>query len=87
MSSFSSLDLMLGMNWLSDNRAMRNYSEKSIVVPFMLVKLVESICLFLSFVKVGSCESDNQKYVLLIASDVELEQVLDEIPRIPRCVY
>ena len=59
---------------------MINYSKKSIVLPSMPVEPIESICLFLSFVKERSCESDNQEYVLLMASDVELEQMLDEIP-------
>ena len=59
---------------------MINCFEKSIVLPFMPGKLVESVCLFLNSIKVGSCEFDNQGYVLLMASNVELEQVLDEIP-------
>ena len=44
------------------------------------VELIEYVCLFLISIKVGSSESDDQGYVLLMASDVELEQVLDEIP-------
>ena len=50
---------------------MINCSKKSIVLPPMPVKLVESICLFFNFVKVGNSESDNQRYVLLMVSDVE----------------
>ena len=52
---------------------MINYSKKSIMLPHIPVKLVESICLFLNSVKVGSCETDNQGYVLLMTNDVELE--------------
>ena len=33
----------------------------------------------MNFVRIGSSEPDNQGYVLLMASEVELEQVLDEI--------
>ena len=49
------------------------------------MKTVEYICLFLNSVRIGSSESDNQGYVLLMASDVELEQVLDEIPIVKEC--
>ena len=73
----SGLDLILGMDWLSANRAMINCSEKSIMLPLILTELV---CLFLNSIKVGSSESGNQGYVLLMTSDMELEQVLDEIP-------
>ena len=59
---------------------MINYSKKSIVLPPILVEPVKSICLFLNSVRVRSGESDNQGYVLLRESDVELEWVLDEIP-------
>ena len=58
---------------------MINYSKKSIVLPSMPVEPIESICLFLSFVRVQRYEFDKQGYVLLIVSDVELEHVLDEI--------
>ena len=75
----SGLDLILGMDWLLANRAMINCSEKSIVLPPIPMKTVEPICLFLNSIRIGSSESDNQGYVLLMASDVELEQVLDEI--------
>ena len=69
----SGLDLIHGMDWLSASYAMMNCSKKSIMLPYLPVKLVESVCLFLNFVEVGSCEIDNQGYVLLMASDVELE--------------
>ena len=52
---------------------MINCFEKSIVLPFMPGKLVESVCLFLNSIKVGSCEIDNSGYVLLLTSEVELE--------------
>ena len=74
------LDLILGIDWLSTNHAMINCSEKSIVLPPIPMKTIESICLFLNSIGIGSSESDNQGYVLLMVSDVELEQVLDEIP-------
>ena len=68
----SGLDLILSMDWLSANHAMINCFEKSIMLPPIPVELVEPICLFLNSVKVGSSESDNQGYVLLMESDVEL---------------
>ena len=61
------------MDWLSANRAMINCSEKSIMLLPMPVEPVEPICLFLNSIKVGSHEFDNQGYVLLMASNVELE--------------
>ena len=76
----SGLYLILGMDWLSANYAMINCSEKSIVLPPITVEPVEYIFLFLNFVRLGSSESNDQGYVFLMASDVELEQVLDEIP-------
>ena len=76
----SGLDLSLGIDWLSANHATINCFEKSIMLLPMLFEPVEFVCLFLSFVKVGSSEFDNQEYVLFMESDVELEQVLDEIP-------
>ena len=74
------LDLILCMDWLSSNHVMINHYEKSIVLPPLPIKPIESICLFLNSVRVGSCEDDNQGYILLMTSNVELEQVLDEIP-------
>ena len=71
----SGLDLILGVDWLSSNHAMINCFEKSVVLSPVLVEPVKSICLFLNSVRVGSGEFDNQGYVLLMASDVELEQV------------
>ena len=73
------LDLILDTDWFSANHAMINCSRKSIMLPPMPVKPVKSICLLLSSIRVGSCETDNQGYVLLMTSDVELVQVLDEI--------
>ena len=55
----SGLDLILGMDWLSTNHAMINCSEKSIVLLPMPDEPIESVCLFLSFIKVGSGEFDN----------------------------
>ena len=74
------LDLILGIDWLLVNHAMINYSEKSIMLLPIPVRPVKPICLFLNSVRIKSGESDNQGYVLLMASEVELEQVLDEIP-------
>ena len=76
----SSLDLILGMDWLSANHAMINCSEKSIVLPPTPIKPIELVSVFLNSIRIGSSESDNQGYVLLMTSEVELEQVLDEIP-------
>ena len=76
----SSLDLILGIDWLSVNRAMINCYEKSIMLPRIPIEIVEPVYLFLNSVKVESNEPNNQGYVPLMASDVELEQVLDEIP-------
>ena len=59
---------------------MINCSRKSIMFPPMPTEPVKPICLFLNSVKVGSSEIDNQEYVLLMVSDVEFKQVLDEIP-------
>ena len=61
------------MDWLSTSHAMINYSEKFFMLPPIPKKFVESIYLFLNYVKVGSRESDDQGYVLLMASEVELE--------------
>ena len=69
----SGLDLILGMDWLFANHPMINCSKKSIMLPPIPVKPIESIYLFLNSVRVGSCATDNQGYVLLMASDVELE--------------
>ena len=49
------------------------------MLPSMPVNPVESVCLFLNSVEVGSYEIDNQGYVLLMASDMELKQVTYEI--------
>ena len=56
---------------------MINYSEKFVVLPPMPV---EFVCLFLSSVKVGSSESNNWGYVLLMENYVKLKPALDEIP-------
>ena len=42
------------------------------MLPPMLVKFIESVYLFLNFVEIGSFETNNQGYVLLMVSDVEL---------------
>ena len=67
------------MDLLSANHAMINCSKKSVMLPLIPVKLVESICLLLNSIRVASSKSNSQGHVLLLASDVELEQVLDEI--------
>ena len=59
---------------------MLNCFEKFVVFPSMPIESIKSICLFLNFAELGYCKTDNQGYVLLLASKVELEQVLDEIP-------
>ena len=56
----SSLDLILDMDWFSANHAMINCSKKSIVLPLMPVKPIESICLFLNSIRVGSFKIDNK---------------------------
>ena len=55
----SGLDLILGMDLLLTNHSMINYFEKPIVLSPIPVEPVESVCLFLNSVKVGSIESDN----------------------------
>ena len=69
----SSLDLILGIDWLLVNCVIINCYEKSIMLPPIPVELIQPVCLFLNSVKVGSNESNNQGYVPLMASDVELE--------------
>ena len=70
-------DLMLGIHWLSANYAIINRSDL-LCFPLCLLSLLP-VYLFLNSIKVGSYATDNQGYTLLMASDVELEQVLDEI--------
>ena len=57
------------------------------MLPPIHVELVEPVYLFLNSIKVGSSKFDNQGYILLMASDVELEQVLDEIPIVREYPY
>ena len=61
------------MDWLSVNHVMIICSKKSIMFPPMPIKHVKPICLLLNSVKVGSYETDNQEYVLLMVSDVEFK--------------
>ena len=75
----SSLDLILGMDWLLANHVMLNYSEKYLVFSSMSVEPVKFVYLFLNSIELGSCKNENKGYVLPLVSEVELEQVLDEI--------
>ena len=76
----SDLDLILGMDRLSANHVMLNYSKKSVVFSPVPVEPVKSIYLYLSYVELGCCKTENQGYILLLASMVEHEIALGEIP-------
>ena len=67
------------MDWLLVNHIMINYSKKFHYVSLMPIELIKSVYLFLNSIELGSCKTENQGYVLLLASEVELEQVLDKI--------
>ena len=45
----------------------------------MPVEPIKYVCLFLNSLELECCRIENQGYILLLASEVELEQVLDEI--------
>ena len=65
------------MDWLLANRVMLDCAAKFVVFPSIPV---ESISLNLKPVVLYFCKTKNEKYVILSASEVELEQALSEIP-------
>ena len=64
-----SLDLILGMDWLSANYVMLDCPEKSIVSPSIPA---ESVGLSLKPIVLYCCKTENQEYILVSVSEVEL---------------
>ena len=74
------IDMIQGMDRLSVNHVMLNYSIKSIVLSFELVKSVIPIRLYLSSLELDHGKTKNKGYILLMASEEGIEQTLGEIP-------
>ena len=66
----SGLDMILGIDWLSANHAMLDCAVKYVVFPSIPTK---PIGLSLRLIVLYYCQTENQEYVLLSASEVELE--------------
>ena len=65
---------------------MLNYSEKSVGFPStLLIDLVKTMCLNLNSIVIYCCRTENQGYILLLASEVELDQALGKIPIVKEC--
>ena len=70
------LDLILGMDWLSANHVILDCATKSIV---FLSTLVKTVSLSLKPIVLNYCKTGDQEYVLLSASEVDLEQAFNDI--------
>ena len=79
----SSLNIILGMDKLSTNRVILNYSDKIIVFRSTLsFEFLISVSFYLNSLVVNYCETKSQGYVLLSVSVSEYEQKLSEMPMV-----
>ena len=75
----SSLDIILGMNWLLTNHIMLDCSDKTALFPPSSFEAKKPMNLYPCSLESESGRSENQGYILLMASEVNLEQALSEI--------
>ena len=81
--SLSGLNIILSRDWLSANHVMLNCSDKTIV--FSSTPFSESmipISLYVNSLAINCCGTESQGNVLLLASVLEYEQNLSEIPMV-----
>ena len=75
------LNIILGMDWLSANRVMLSWSDKTIVFsPVLSLESATPINLYLSSLVVNYCGKESQGYVLLSTNVAEVDQKLNDIP-------
>ena len=73
--------MILGMDWLSANHVMLNYSDRTIVFTSILPsESIIPVNLYLSSSSIDCCEIESQRYVLLSMNVLEFEQKLNQIP-------
>ena len=80
MPSLSSLDIIQGINWLLANHIMLDYSNKTTMFPPLSSEAQKSVSLYLCSLELESGRSGSQGYILLMASKVNMEQTLSQIP-------
>ena len=78
----SGIDMILGMDWLSANYVMLNCFTKFVVLHPVLVESITPAHLYLSSLELEHGKTKNQGYILFMASKVEVEQTLSEIPMV-----
>ena len=68
------------MDWLFANHITLNCSDKTVVFPLVLSsKIMALVNFYLSSLMVDHCGTENQGYVLLLTSVIEVDQELNNI--------